>query len=156
MAAKWDNTPPQNLLILACAAGSALLLFTLKFGFDAYYDGMMAETVAGQQARYDDLDTVNTRQAEWNDSLQRGHRMSIDAAMSQLASRGRGADPAIRPERPTERNIAPLEGWNQHPHEVVIPPPAPAANAAPRGLSPEALEQLQQALQNILQQDNGQ
>ena len=42
MAAKWDNTPPQNLLILACAAGSALLLFTLKFGFDAYYDGMMA------------------------------------------------------------------------------------------------------------------
>lgn len=151
MAAKWDNSPPQNLVILACALGSALLLFTLKFGFDAYYDGMRVRAVEERQTRYDDLEVVRERRAAWAGALASGRRMSIGAAMDQLAERGRGADPAIRPERPPEMNLGPLEGWNQLPQTVEVPPPPPVVEAAPppSALTPEALQQLQQILQNL-------
>jgi len=36
---KWNNAPPQNLIIAACALLSVLVLFSLKFGFDAYSTG---------------------------------------------------------------------------------------------------------------------
>ncbi len=150
---RWDNSPPQNLIILACAVGSALLLFTLKFGFDAYYDGMMDRHVTERQTQYDDLAAVHARRGEWQAALARGNRMSITRAMEQLGERGRSADPAIAPQRPAEMNTGPLEGWNQLPQEVVIPEPAPAPAAAqPTRLSPEALQQLQEALQRLVQQ----
>ncbi|MBX3275097.1 MAG: hypothetical protein KF729_32835 [Sandaracinaceae bacterium] len=150
MAAKWDNTPPQNLVILACAVGSALLLFVLKFGFDAYYDGMRARTVGEQQTRYDDLAPLREREAGWQGQLERGNRMPLRAAMSQLGAQGRAADPAISPERPAQMNTGPLEGWTQLPQEVPQPEPVRAEPTGARGLSPEALQQLQEALRQLV------
>ena len=155
MAEKWDRSPPQNLIILACAVGSALLLFTLKFGFDAYYSSMFDSTVAHQQTRYDDTEEVREIQAGWDRALENGGRMSIGAAMTQLSTRGRNGFPELRPQPPAEMNIAPLEGWIQLPQEVDVPPPAPEPEAAlPQGIqgvSPEALQQLEQALRGALQ-----
>ena len=79
--------------------------------------------------------------------------MPLRSAITQLGQQGRGADPAIRPERPSEMNTGALEGWTQLPQEVVVPPPEPAqAQPMPRGLSPEALQQLQEALRNMAPQ----
>jgi len=148
MTEKWNNAPPRNLIILVCAIGSALLLVFAKFGFDAYYDGMTAWTVEQQQTRYDDLEPVRATHAEWNGQLDQGNRMSIGDAMEQLGERGRNGFPAIRPQA-GDMNVGPLEGWNQLPQEVVRPEVEPAPSAR-GGLSPEAIQQLEEALRGAV------
>ena len=152
MTDKWDNTPPRNLIILACAVGSALLLISFKFGFDSYFDGMMREVTAENQERYDDLEAMHEAHAAWDARLERGGRMSIDEAMSQLGSRGRAGFPEIRPQVTGEMNEAPLEGWNRLPQEVVHPPTPQRAEAASGGaiprtvINPAALRALEEAI----------
>jgi len=149
---KWNNAPPQNLVIAACAIVSVLVLFSLKFGFDAYYDGVRDAHVADRLVTFDDLGQLGEAQGRWDDQLRRGNPRSIDDAMSQLSARGRTGFREIAPEASGEMNLAPLEGWNQLPQEVVVPEqPAPQA-AQPTGtVSPEALQQLEDAIRQALQ-----
>ncbi len=145
------NRVLRSMIAGAVATAVAVVVVGVKYGFDSYYDAMLAQTVEEQQARYDDLGELNAARAEWRGQLERGNRMSIGAAMTQLGERGRGAFPAIRPQRGGEMNIAALEGWTELPQEVVQPEPEPEAAAVPPtgGLSPEAIQRLQEALRGI-------
>jgi len=103
-------------------------------------------------ARYSDLTQLEETRGQWDQQLGRGNPRPIDDAMSQLAARGRTGFSEIAPEAPAEMNLAPLEGWNELPNEVVVPE-RPAAPAAPPtgSVSPEALQQLEDAIRQALQ-----
>lgn len=153
---KWNNSPPQNLIILACAVGAAITLFTLKFGFDSYYDGMRDRQVALNETTFDDTAQLHEARAEWQQALESGNPMPVSEAMSQLASRGRNGFPQIRPAAQAEINTRALEGWNQLPQEVHVPTleerGAGAQAPTPGGISPDAMRQLQEAVRRALEQ----
>lgn len=149
---KWNNAPPQNLIIAACGILSALVLFALSFGFQAYYDGVRDAAIEDRMARYSDLTPLEETRGRWDQQLERGNPRSIDDAMSQLSARGRTGFREIAPEPGAEMNLAPLEGWNQLPHEVVVPErPAPQAAQPAGSVSPEALQQLEDAIRQALE-----
>lgn len=159
---KWNNSPPQNLIIVACALGSVALLFVLKFGFDSYYYGARDRAVEAMQGEYSDLRDIQEAQAEWQRQLESGRPVPIDDAMSRLASAGRDGIPQIEPRRGDERNDGPLEGWNQlsleAPPPVAEPAAAEAAGGTPgvappgaEGVSNEAMQQLQEAIRRAIE-----
>ena len=144
----WDRVL-RSMVAGGLATAVVVAVVGVKYGFDSYYDAMLDQTVAEQQARYDDLEGLRAAQSEWDGRLERGNRMSIGAAMSQLGERGRNAFPAIRPQPGDEMNLAALEGWTELPQEVVQPEPEPAAAAPTGGLSPDALHRLEEVLRGI-------
>lgn len=138
---KGDDTPPQNGIILVATIVSVTTLFSLKFAFDSYLDQ------STMHARRDHIATSQASEqlADYRATAQeqlRGGEMPIADAMQQLAERGRGAFPVIRPVGDT--NPGPREGWAampaarpepaphaQRPAPVEVPAPTPVPVEAP-------------------------
>ncbi len=119
-----DDTPPQNAIIFAAAVLAVLSLFGLKYVFDSYMDRSEVRV----RAMHVDASHAAQALTEYRQRAAlelNGGEMSIDDAMSQLATRGRGAFVQIRPVAYT--TTAAREGWARMP--VVAPEPAPRAEA---------------------------
>lgn len=149
----WEKGLPRYVfigLVSTVALVGVLIFASVKLGFDSYYDAMQASAVERQLTTYDDLAARAAAEGQWEQRLGQG-RMPIDRAMEQLATRGRAAFPAIRPQKGAEMNTDPLAGWNQLPQELGLPEPepepvVPAPFFDPNDeLSPGALEGLEGA-----------
>ncbi len=105
-----DSSPPQNLLIFVYALLAVATLVSLKFVFDSFLESTRREI----QAEHLDDSLTSERLAEHRDQVREaleGGEMPIDTAITQLAERGRGAFPQIRPYPSGDRGAR--EGWNR-------------------------------------------
>ncbi|MBX7190879.1 MAG: hypothetical protein K1X94_02420 [Sandaracinaceae bacterium] len=104
-----DATPPQNTLIFVYGVIVVCALIGLKFVFDSYLESTRRAVREERLAHSVTSDALAAHRDEVHEALH-GER-SIDDAMSQLAERGRGAFPQIRPYPSTDNGAR--EGWNR-------------------------------------------
>ena len=103
-----DDAPPQNGLIFFYTVLTVLSLIGLKFAMDSFLDSSRR---AVQGAHIEDSvgsRHLEERREEAREALSSG-TMPIDQAITQLAERGRGAFPQVRPSASEDRGAR--EGW---------------------------------------------
>lgn len=117
-----DDSPPQNTLIFVYALLAVATLVGLKFVFDSFLETTRREV----HAEHLDDSLTSERLAEHRDEVREaleGGEMPIDTAITQLAERGRGAFPQIRPYPSGDRGAR--EGWNRRAPAQPVASPEP-------------------------------
>lgn len=118
-----DDSPPQNALIFFYTVLVVIALVGLKFVFDGFLDSsrrsVRAERIEGSVAS----ERLAAHREEATDRLSGEH--SIDQAISNLAERGRGAFPQIRPYPSEDRGAR--EGWSRRAPVAAPVTPEPSA-----------------------------
>ncbi|MBN8613768.1 MAG: hypothetical protein J0L92_24440 [Deltaproteobacteria bacterium] len=105
-----DDSPPQNTLIFVYAMLAVASLVGLKFVFDSFLESSRRETRAGHLEESRSSEALAEHRDEVREALE-GGEMPIDRAITQLAERGRGAFPQVRPYASGDRGAR--EGWNR-------------------------------------------
>lgn len=118
-----DDSPPQNRLIFLYTVLAVCTLVGLKFVFDSYLDstrrGMHEERIEHSLTS----ERLAAHREEVREQLNSGD-MPIDEAMSQLAERGRGAFPQVRPFASSDEGAR--IGWNRRAPAVPTTTPEPS------------------------------
>lgn len=128
----FDDTPPRDSTILVWTVGSCLLLVALIPLFHSYFNSMSdGELAAKVQQQDSDGDGAVDYLAARNEAFASARRslaeapVSLDAAMQQLVTRGRGiasvrpraTDGAGVPVSDAVASLAAVEGWALRKHE---------------------------------------
>lgn len=129
---KGDDTPPQNTIIFIATIGTVVTLFSLKYAFDSYLDVSNLHVRQTHVTESHASEVLAEYRSHAQDQLREGE-MPIGDAMEQIATRGRGAFPQIRPI--VDTNTGAREGWSAMP--VVAGEPAPHAQPIPADEEPE-------------------
>lgn len=117
-----DDSPPQNKLIFLYTVLAVCALVGLKFVFDSYLDTTRRSIRTTHLERSRATERLADHRESVRESLH-GGAMPINQAISQLAERGRGAFPQVRPFPSTDRGAR--EGWNRRAPEVPAATPEP-------------------------------
>jgi hypothetical protein len=126
-----DDSPPRNGVILVATIAAVATLFGLKFGFDSLFDASRQHVRSAHIAESHASEALSQYRTHSLEQLE-GGQMTIEAAMSQLAERGRGAFVQIRPVADT--STAAREGWRLLP--ITAGEPAPRQFVAPSPVEP--------------------
>ncbi|GAB4198008.1 MAG: hypothetical protein OHK0013_06690 [Sandaracinaceae bacterium] len=115
-----DDTPPRNGVIFFYTVLVVLTLICLKFVMDSFLDSSRRAIRAQHLERSRANELLAEHREREREALGSGE-MPIDRAMRELAQRGRGAFPQVRPFPSTDRGA--LEGWNRRgPTEAPVTP----------------------------------
>ncbi len=123
-----DDTPPRNGAIFLYTVLSVLFLVSLKFVLDSYLENARRNVRADNLGASDSSERLEQHRDAVAGELAGGD-LPIDQAISQLAERGRGAFPQVRPY-PSEDQGA-REGWNRRPPEAPPLTPEPSEATVP-------------------------
>jgi len=105
-----DNSPPQNGLIFFYTVLTICALVGLKFTMDWFLDHSRREVRAMHLEQSGASERLAEHQERARETLTGGER-PVDRVISDLAERGRGAFPQVRPYPSSDRGA--LEGWNR-------------------------------------------
>lgn len=118
-----DDSPPQNRLIFFYAVLVVSTLIGLKFVMDSFLDASRRDVQRSHLVSSVSNERLAEHRARERDALHAGPRR-IDDVIREIAQRGRGAYPQIRPYPSTDRGA--LEGWNRRGPAEAPPVPEPA------------------------------
>jgi hypothetical protein len=124
-----DDSPPRNGVILFYTVLAVLTLVGLKFVMDSFHDSSRLAIQAQHLERSRSSQVLAEYREQVSQALGEGE-MPIDRAMQELAQRGRGAFPQVRPFPSTDRGA--LEGWNRRgPTAAPVTPEPSEASGLP-------------------------
>lgn len=118
-----DDSPPQNRLIFLYTVLAVCTLVGLKFVFDSYLDATRRDMHESRIEHSLTSERLAAHREEVREQLRSGD-LPIDEAMSQLAERGRGAFPQVRPFASGDEGAR--TGWNRRAPAVPTPAPEPS------------------------------
>lgn len=107
---KPDSSPPQNRLILIYTLLAVGSLVGLKFVLDSFLDTTRRAAQADNIAHSEASERLAEFREETAARLNEGEP-PISEAMEQLATRGRGGFPQLRPFPSSDRGA--MDGWNR-------------------------------------------
>ncbi len=117
-----DDSPPQNGLIFFYTVLTVCALIGLKFTMDWFLDHSRRETRAGLLEESVASGRLEEHRQHARETLSGGER-PIDRVIGDLAERGRGAFPQVRPYPSADRGA--LEGWNRRAPQASPETPEP-------------------------------
>jgi hypothetical protein len=124
-----DDTPPRNGVIFFYTVLAVLTLIGLKFVMDSFLD-TTRRAVRAQHLEESVASEALAQHREASQEALRSGDMPIDQAMQQLAERGRGAFPQIRPFASADQGAR--EGWNRRgPAASPVSPEPSEASGSP-------------------------
>jgi hypothetical protein len=124
-----DDSQPRNGLIFFYTVLVVVSLVCLKFIMDSFLDSSRQTIRAQHLERSRSSQLLEEHREEATRALTEGE-MPIARAMQELAQRGRGAFPQVRPFPSTDRGA--LEGWNlRAPAEAPVTPEPSVASGLP-------------------------
>lgn len=117
-----DDSPPQNGLIFFYTVLTVCALVGLKFTMDWFLDHSRRDVRAQHLEESVASGRLEQHREHAREVLSGGER-PIDRVISDLAERGRGAFPQVRPYPSADRGA--LEGWNRRGPEASPVTPEP-------------------------------
>jgi hypothetical protein len=152
----YDDSPPRNGTIFFYTVLTVFLLILVKILLDSYFAKMMDSEVHDKVLTRG-MEEVQAMRATEKEQLEQGS-MSIEAAMKQVAQRGRTGIPEVMPKK--GEGLAPIEGWREMKRTVApgpttlptlpsAPGTEPAAVTPDTHKTPEPAAQPGQPVQNI-------
>lgn len=126
-----DNTPPRNGVIFFYTVLVVITLVGLKFVMDSFLDSSR-RAIRAQHLEESHASEILAQHREATREALGSGDMPIEQAMQQLAERGRGAFPQIRPFASADQGAR--EGWNRRGPAAapVSPEPSEASGSSTR------------------------
>ena len=114
-----ETKNPKTRLLFTILILAVFTFIGIKFGLDSYWSiqkNAYAEEILPPNAEINDLRAKQKKDLESSPT-------PINAAMQQLATRGRNTDPNITPQ--PSNDLDPLRGWSKLKKDIPEPPPPP-------------------------------